>query len=110
MFSFLAHHLETRKVREAPCFIVEGAEALRKHLLPLFLCFGRPAACGVPKPGIRSEPQLQPMSQLWQRQIFEPTLLGRGSNLRPEAAETPLFLLCCDGNFLLFKKHLILLE
>ena len=36
----------------------------------LFSCFGRPAAYGAPRPGIRSELQLQPMLHLWQHQIL----------------------------------------
>ena len=35
-----------------------------------FFLFGRPAAYGVPRAGIRSEPQLQPPPQLWQHQIL----------------------------------------
>ena len=35
----------------------------------------------IPGLGIESEPQLQPISQLWQYQILYPTALGWGSNL-----------------------------
>ena len=36
----------------------------------LFLFFGRPAAYGVPRPGIRSEPQFRPMLQVLKQQIL----------------------------------------
>ena len=36
----------------------------------IFFFFGLPATYGVPGPGIRSEPQLQFTSQLWQRWIL----------------------------------------
>ena len=39
----------------------------------LFVCFwSQPWHMEVPRPGIKSEPQLQPMPQLWQRQILYP--------------------------------------
>ena len=34
----------------------------------VFFFFGHPGAYAVPRPGIRSEPQLRPTQQLWQRQ------------------------------------------
>ena len=37
-----------------------------------FFFFGYHIAYGVTEPGIRSEPQLQPKLQLWQRQILNP--------------------------------------
>ena len=43
--------------------------ALREHF---FFFFGHPATYGVPRPGIRSELQLQPKLQQLQRQILNP--------------------------------------
>ena len=34
--------------------------------------FGHPKAYGVPRPGIRSQPELQPTSQVWERWILNP--------------------------------------
>ena len=45
--------------------------------------FGRPEAYGIPRPGIRSEPQLWPKSQLLQCWILNPLCLGWESNLWP---------------------------
>ena len=43
------------------------------HKNPFFLfIFGHPSAYGVPGSGVRSEPQVQPKQQLWQRQILNP--------------------------------------
>ena len=42
--------------------------------------FWHPTAYGGPWPGIRSEPQLQSMQQLWQRWILKPSVPGQGSN------------------------------
>ena len=36
------------------------------YLLFIYFIFDGPEACGVPRPGIRSEPQLWPKLQLWQ--------------------------------------------
>ena len=57
----------------------------------LFLFFGRPTACGVPGPGIRSEMQLRPILQLWQ--CWMPNPLCQGLNLCHSAPETPVILL-----------------
>jgi len=43
-----------------------------------FLSCGCPAAYGVPRPGIRIEPRLQPTLQQQQYRILNPTVLGRG--------------------------------
>ena len=48
---------------------------------------------GGPWPGVRSKPQLPPMPQLCQQQTLQSTVPGKGSNLRPGAAETPPILL-----------------
>ena len=53
----------------------------------LFVC---PEACGIPRPGIRSEPQLCSMLQLRQRQIVNPLCPAGGSNLHPETLLIPL--------------------
>ena len=50
----------------------------------LFFFFCRPVSYGVPRPGIRSEPQM------WQCQILYATVPGQELNLCPGSAETPL--------------------
>ena len=53
--------------------------SLGTHGLFLFLFFfffGFPLVYGVPRPGIRSKPEVQPALQLRQPQILEPTVLG----------------------------------
>ena len=67
--------------------------------LPVFIFvfisfFGHPKAHGVPRPGLRSQPQLPPVPQLQQRQILSPTVPGQGSNLHPSTAEPPPIPLC----------------
>ena len=47
----------------------------------LLLLMAAPVAYVVPKPGTESEPQLQPIQQLWECQILEPTVPDWGSNL-----------------------------
>ena len=57
----------------------------------VFSFFGGPVAHGVPGPGIRCQPQLPPLPQLWQPcQILHP-LAGPcpGLTLRPGTAEMP---------------------
>ena len=66
--------------------------------LLFFFSFGLPMAYEVLGPGIRSEPQLQPMAQLWQYWILEPTVPGWGSNLHSGAAETLPTPLCHSRN------------
>ena len=55
-------------------------------------------AYGAPRPGIRSEPQLQTKLQLWQRQILKHTVLVWGLNLYPGAVNMGPILLCHIGN------------
>ena len=52
----------------------------------------------VPGPGIRSELPLRPTPQLQQCRLFYPTVPGWILNLHPDTAETPLILLCHNGN------------
>ena len=49
------------------------------HLF-FFFSFGRPAAYGALRPGIRSEPQPQTKQQMWQRQLLN---LCAGSGIKP---------------------------
>ena len=53
--------------------------SLLHNFLFLFFFFGCLMACGVPRPGIRSELPLSRVRQLWQCQIFNP--LCRAGNL-----------------------------
>ena len=64
-------------------------------LFILSYLFGHPVAYGVPRPGIRSEPQLRPMPQLGQRQI-----LYAGPGIKPlcGVAEMLPILLCHSRN------------
>ena len=48
-----------------------------------FFLFGHPAAYGVPRPGIRSELQLQPKPQLWQHRILNPLYWARDRTCLP---------------------------
>ena len=59
---------------------------------------GRPAAHGVPRPEIRSEPQLWPKAQVQQHWILYPTVPGWGSNMRPDTAEMLLIPLSYSRN------------
>ena len=64
------------------------------------LSFFPTAAYGVPGPGIRSDPQLEPR-KLWQPLILSPTVLGWRWNLHPGSAEIMLIPLCHSGNSML---------
>ena len=48
------------------------------------VCFlASPTAFRVPRPGIRSKPQLRPMLQLWQQWIFDPLCWARNQTCVP---------------------------
>ena len=49
----------------------------------IYIYIGHPAAYGAPGPGIRSEPQLLPMPQLWQCQIPNPLCWARDQTYIP---------------------------
>ena len=51
-----------------------------------FFFFGCATTCGLPKPGIRSKPELQPMPKLWRRQILKPLCAGLG--IKPASQRT----------------------
>ena len=44
-------------------------------VIDIFFFFGLPTVCGVPGPGIKSEPELWPMLHLWQHWVFNPLFL-----------------------------------
>ena len=56
-----------------------------------YFFFGRPAVHGVPRPGIRSKPQVRPMPGSLTHCAWE-------SNLHPRTLKTPLIPLHHSGN------------
>ena len=89
-FEFSSFHYAWKGCWSAPRLMLKSWPLFFSFLL--FSFFGRPEAYGVPRPGIRSKPQLQPMLDPW------PTVLGGALNLPPSAAETPPILLHHSGN------------
>ena len=73
----------------------------------LFFFIGHPAVYGVPRPGIKSKLELQPMPQLWQCQPLNPLCQAGGGTRVLDTAETPSILLHHSGNFKAkYFKHL----
>ena len=72
LFLFLILFLPENKSRmgKSVCFREYGN--LKISFFLSFFSFGRPVAYGVPRPGIRSEPQLQPKPQLQQHWTLNP--------------------------------------
>ena len=81
-----------------PRFLFQATQTINLDFIYLFI--GYLVAYGVPMPGIRSELQLQPMLQLQQRWILQPTVPGWESNLCPGIAETPMIPLHYSRNSL----------
>ena len=65
-------------------------EYLNCSAIFFFFIFGCSKAYGIPKPGIRSEPHLQPKPQPQQCQILDPLCWGRDQTCNPALARS-----CC---------------
>ena len=74
VFSVRVHHINSCVyINSHFCHLfVKSRKMMTSPYFFFFSFFGRPTAYGVPRPGIRFEPQLQTKPQPWQRQILNP--------------------------------------
>ena len=81
-----------------PDLAFQGAGGWKHASFFCFVLFCHPTAYRVPRPGIRSEPQLQPMPQLRHHWILNPLCWTGGLNLCSRALEMPLIPLYHRGH------------